>query len=235
CPSWDSSAMLTEVVNSSLAVGMRTGSTEPREAFLMKLEGITLREIQMPLVHFFETSFGRTTSRRILLVTVHSEGVNGWAECVASENPFYSDEWIDTAWLTIRSFLAPALIGKVVSHGRECPSLMAQVRGHRMAKAALENAVWDAEAKQRNVPLWKLLGGNRREIPCGVSIGIQDSVEQLLDNRILNADGNTARDFAPVPSQQLPQRHIPLLRFGIPHGVFECGLRHPVSTNLSHQ
>ncbi len=147
----------------------------------MKLEGITLREIQMPLVHFFETSFGRTTSRRILLVTVHSEGVNGWAECVASENPFYSDEWIDTAWLTIRSFLAPALIGKVVSHGRECPSLMAQVRGHRMAKAALENAVWDAEAKQRNVPLWKLLGGNRREIPCGVSIGIQDSVEQLLD------------------------------------------------------
>jgi o-succinylbenzoate synthase len=147
----------------------------------MKIEGITLREIQMPLVHFFETSFGRTYSRRILLLTVHSEGVNGWAESVASENPFYSDEWIETAWLTIRSFLAPAVLGKTVAQARECAGLMSQVRGHRMAKAAIENAVWDLEAKQKNQPLWKLLGGTRREIACGVSIGIQDSVDQLID------------------------------------------------------
>ena len=147
----------------------------------MKIEAITLREIQMPLVHFFETSFGRTYSRRILLVTVHCDGINGWAECVASENPFYSDEWIDTAWLTMRSFLAPALLAKTVARGRECPALMAQVRGHRMAKAALENAVWDAEAQLSRQPLWKLLGGTRREIPCGVSIGIQDSIEQLME------------------------------------------------------
>jgi o-succinylbenzoate synthase len=146
----------------------------------MKIEGITLREIQMPLVHFFETSFGRTYSRRILLVTAHCEGVNGWAESVASENPFYSDEWIEAAWSTMRSFLVPVLLGKTITHGRECAALMAQVRGHRMAKAALENAVWDAEAKQRQQPLWKLLGGTRREIHCGVSIGIQDSIEQLL-------------------------------------------------------
>jgi o-succinylbenzoate synthase len=146
----------------------------------MKIEGITLREIQMPLVHFFETSFGRTYSRRILLVTAHCEGVNGWAESVASENPFYSDEWIEAAWSTMRSFLVPVLLGKTITHGRECAALMAQVRGHRMAKAALENAVWDAEAKQRQQPLWKLLGGTRREIYCGVSIGIQDSIEQLL-------------------------------------------------------
>src|SRR5437763_14747005 len=105
----------------------------------MKIEGITLREIQMPLVHFFETSFGRTYSRRILLLTVHSEGVSGWAESVASENPFYSDEWIETAWLTIRSFLAPAVLGKTVAQARECAGLMSQVRGHRMAKAAIEN------------------------------------------------------------------------------------------------
>jgi o-succinylbenzoate synthase len=147
----------------------------------MKIEAITLHEIRMPLVHFFETSFGRTTSRRILLVNVHCEGVNGWAECVASENPYYSDEWIESAWITIRSFLAPALIGKNISQGRECAPLMSQVRGHRMAKAVLENAVWDAEAKQKRQPLWKLLGGTRSEIPCGVSIGIQDSVEQLLE------------------------------------------------------
>lgn len=147
----------------------------------MKIEEITLREIQMPLVHFFETSFGRTYSRRILLVTVNCDGVNGWAESVAAENPFYSDEWIEAAWATMRSFLAPALLGKEVEQGRECAALMSQVRGHRMAKAALENAVWDAEAKQKKQPLWKLLGGTRREIPCGVSIGIQDSVEQLLD------------------------------------------------------
>lgn len=147
----------------------------------MKIEEITLREIQMPLVHFFETSFGRTYSRRILLVTVNCDGVSGWAESVAAENPFYSDEWIDSAWATMRSFLAPALLGKTVTQARECAALMFPVRGHRMAKAALENAVWDAEAKQKKQPLWRLLGGTRREIPCGVSIGIQDSIEQLLD------------------------------------------------------
>ena len=147
----------------------------------MKIEAVTLREIQMPLVHFFETSFGRTYSRRILLVTVHSEGVDGWGESVAAEDPFYSSEWIESAWPTLTKYLVPALLGKNIQSGRECPALFAKVRGHRMAKAGLENAVWDAEALQRKVPLWKLLGGTRREIPCGVSIGIQDSVEQLLD------------------------------------------------------
>ena len=147
----------------------------------MKIEAITLREIQMPLVHFFETSFGRTYSRRILLVTVHSEGVDGWGESVVGEDPFYSSEWIETAWPTMTKYLIPALLGQRIESGRECPALFAKVRAHRMAKAGLENAVWDAEATQKKVPLWKLLGGTRREIPCGVSIGIQDSVEQLLE------------------------------------------------------
>jgi len=147
----------------------------------MKIEAITLREIQMPLVHFFETSFGRTYSRRILLITAHCDGVEGWAECVAGEDPFYSSEWIETAWPTIKHYLAPAILGKTLSSGRESAPLMARVRGHHMAKAAVENALWDAEAKQKQQPLWKLLGGTRREIACGVSIGIQDSVEQLLE------------------------------------------------------
>ena len=147
----------------------------------MKIEAITLREIQMPLVHFFETSFGRTYSRRILLLTVHSDGMSAWGECPAGENPFYSSEWIDSAWLTLSRYLVPALLGRTLSQGREAPPLLARVRGHRMAKAALENALWDAEARAKQQPLWKLLGGTRREIPCGVSIGIQDSPEQLLE------------------------------------------------------
>ena len=146
----------------------------------MKIEAVTLREIHMPLVHFFETSFGRTYSRRILLVTVHCDGLEGWGECVAGEDPFYSSEWIESAWPTLTKYLIPVLLGKQIESGRECPALLKRVTGHRMAKAALENALWDAEAIQKQQPLWKLLGGTRNEIACGVSIGIQDSVEQLL-------------------------------------------------------
>lgn len=147
----------------------------------MKVEAVTLREIQMPLVNFFETSFGRTYSRRIVLVTAHCEGVDGWGECVAGEDPFYSSEWIDSTWPTITRYLAPAVLGREFDSAREWVGLFAKVRGHRMAKAGLENALWDAEAKQKRQPLWKLLGGSRHEIACGVSIGIQDSVGQLLD------------------------------------------------------
>jgi O-succinylbenzoate synthase len=147
----------------------------------MKIDALTLREIRMPLVHFFETSFGRTHSRRILLVTAHCQGIDGWGECVAGEDPFYSSEWTETAWPTIKQYLVPAVLGHELTSARESAPLMARVRGHRMAKAALENALWDAEAKQKRLPLWKLLGGTRREIQCGVSIGIQDSIEQLED------------------------------------------------------
>src|SRR5215472_13052616 len=147
----------------------------------MKIEAITLREIHLPLVHFFETSFHRLYHRRILLVTVHADGVQGWGESVVGEDPYYSSEWIDSAWPTMTQYLIPALLGQTLDSGRECPALFAKVRSHRMAKAALENAVWDAEANQKKIPLWKLLGGTRREIPCGVSIGIQDSLEQLLE------------------------------------------------------
>ena len=147
----------------------------------MKIEAITLRELRMPLKHFFETSFGRTEERRVLLITADCEGVEGWGECVAGEGPFFSDEWVETAWATIREFLAPSLLGRNIAHAKESAALMARVRGHNMAKAALENALWDAEAKSTKQPLWKLLGGTRSEIDCGVSIGIQDSHEQLLE------------------------------------------------------
>jgi len=146
----------------------------------MKIDSITLRELQMPLVHFFETSFGRVYSRRILLTSVESEGIRGWGECVAGEDPFYSPEWIETAWPTIKHYLAPALLNAAIDAGRDCPARFARVRGHRMAKAGLENAVWDLEARLQQKPLWKVLGGSRPEIACGVSIGIQDTPDQLL-------------------------------------------------------
>src|ERR1044071_41246 len=98
----------------------------------MKIEAITLREIQMPLVHFFETSFGRTYSRRILLVKVDCEGGSAWGECVAGEDPFYSEESIETAWYVIREYLAPALLGANLASAKDCRQRFARVRSHRM-------------------------------------------------------------------------------------------------------
>src|SRR5450755_4861248 len=147
----------------------------------MKIEAITLRELQIPLVHFFETSFGRTYTRRVLLLTLHCDGLEGWGECTAGEEPFYSEEYIEGAWDVMVRFLGPLLIGRTLNAGREVPALLAKVRENRMAKAALENAAWDAEAQEKGIPLWKLLGGTRAEIGCGVSIGIQDSHQQLLE------------------------------------------------------
>lgn len=141
-----------------------------------------MREIRLPLVHFFETSFGRTTERRILLARVtDSEGAEGWGECTAGEGPFYCEEWTDSAWTTLKTYLAPMTLGREVEGAGDIFSLMKAVRGNRMAKAALETACWDLEAKRAGLPLWKHLGGMRREIPCGVSIGIQDTPDELLE------------------------------------------------------
>lgn len=148
----------------------------------MIIDAVELREIRLPLVHFFETSFGRTTERRIVLARViDRDGAEGWGECVAAEGPFYSDEWTGSAWSTIQTFLAPMLLGRTVERAADVFSLMKPVRGHRMAKATLETACWDLESRRAGLPLWKHLGGARAEIPCGVSIGIQDSPEALLD------------------------------------------------------
>ena len=135
----------------------------------------------MPLVHPFETSFGITTGRRILLVEVESEGLSAWGECVAGEHPYFSDEQVDTAWHITETELAPRLLKAETASGRECPGVFEQVRGHRMAKAALENAVWDLEAQRQGISLAKLLGGTLEIIPCGVSIGIQATPEKLME------------------------------------------------------
>lgn len=146
----------------------------------MRVRKLTLREIHLRLRAPFETSFGTSDLRRILLVEADVDGVTGWGECTAGENPFYCYETVETAWHILRDFLWPMVRGREIGAASEVWDMLAPVRGHNMAKAALEIALWDAEAKRKNLPLAKLLGGTRAEIPCGVSIGIQPSIADLV-------------------------------------------------------
>jgi len=134
----------------------------------------------MKLVTPFETSVERTDVRRIVLVEANVDGVPGWGECVAGETPSYSPETTDTAWHILRDHLWPLVKGREFGSAAEVWDLLSPVRGHNMAKASLEAAVWDAEALQKRMPLWKLLGGTREEIASGVSIGIKESLEDLV-------------------------------------------------------
>jgi o-succinylbenzoate synthase len=148
----------------------------------MRIERVTLHQIRMPLVHFFETSFGRTTEREIILVEASGEGASGWGEVTAGENPFYNEEWTESAWLILRDYAIPRVLGRELRSADEVAPLTAHIRGHRMARGGLEAAVWDLQARLECKPLWETIGGGaRREIPCGVSIGIQNTVKQLLE------------------------------------------------------
>ena len=146
----------------------------------MRIQQLTLREIRMPLVTPFETSFGRVTDRRMLLVEAESDGVSGWGESVAGEGPFYAPETVETAWHILRDFIWPLLKGREFESAAEVWADLEPIRGHNMAKSAVEAALWDADAKQKGIPLWKLLGGTHREIACGVSIGIKETLEELV-------------------------------------------------------
>jgi o-succinylbenzoate synthase len=146
----------------------------------MRIDGITLRELRMQLVTPFQISVARSDVRRILLVEANVDGVTGWAECVAGETPAYSPETTETAWHILRDHLWPMIKGKEFESAAQVWEMLGLVRGHNMAKGGLEAAAWDAEAKQKGLPLWKLLGGTRKEIASGVSIGIKDSLEELV-------------------------------------------------------
>ena len=146
----------------------------------MKIDGIILRELHLPLVRPFETSFGVTRDRRILLAEVRSEGLTGWGECTAGEHPYFSGESTDTAWQILLHELGPMLAAESPEHGGDCPRIFRRVRGNRMAKATLENAIWDLEAQREGLPLFQILGGVRDRIACGVSLGIQSSIPELF-------------------------------------------------------
>jgi O-succinylbenzoate synthase len=150
----------------------------------VKIEKIELFLCRLPLVHFFETSFGRSYDRTFVLIRV--EGVHegnrheGWGESVAEANPYYSSETTETVWHIISGFIAPLVIGRHFDHAREVYPALERIRGHNMAKAGVEMAMWDLQARAVGQPLSKLLGGTRDRIASGVSIGIQDTLDQLM-------------------------------------------------------
>jgi O-succinylbenzoate synthase len=163
----------------------------------VRIDRIELRLVRLPLVRFFETSFGRIHDRPFVLVTVHDGTLTGLGECVADANPFYSSETTGTAWHIIAEFIAPMLLGRTFDHPREIFPALTLIRGHNMAKAAVEMAAWDLHARSSGVPLWQSLGGTAATaaagIASGVSIGIQDSLDELEERVAIELDAGYRR------------------------------------------
>jgi O-succinylbenzoate synthase len=148
----------------------------------IKVDRLILRHIRMPLVHFFETSFGRTHERDIILVEAIAGEISGWGEVTAGENPFYNEEWTGSVWPLLIDYVAPRVLQHEFASPADVSARTSHIRGHKMAQGGVEAAIWDLQARLANEPLYKAIGGGAHlEIPCGVSIGIQDSVEQLLE------------------------------------------------------
>ena len=149
----------------------------------LRLSRITLREIRMTLREPFEISSGRTTGRRILLLEIEdADGTIAWSECVAGERPHFSAETIDTAWLALTEWIAPRILGVGLGHPNVIDGMLRRgIRGHPMAKAAVEMGAWALWAEREGKSLSRLLGGTRRTIATGISIGIQDSPRALVD------------------------------------------------------
>ena len=146
----------------------------------MRIERVEVRELALPLRDPFETSFARTTRKEFLLVSVSADGVTGYGECVADRDPFYLPETNGTVWHVLDEFLIPLLLGLDITHPREVLPGLARVRGHEMAKAALEMAVWELWARRQGVPLHRVLGGDKTAIEAGVSVGLQDDEAALV-------------------------------------------------------
>jgi O-succinylbenzoate synthase len=147
----------------------------------LKLERIEVRRLRLPLRMPFETSFARTTEKVFLLVSVSADGVTGHAECVADDDPYYLPETNETVRHVLRDFLAPVAFGLEIGHPRELLPAFARVRGHEMAKAALEMAVYELWARRAAEPLYRVLGGRAGEIQAGVSVGLQQDDARLVD------------------------------------------------------
>ncbi len=146
----------------------------------MKIEHISLHHIRMPLVSPFETSFGRTSDRECILLALSSDGVTGFGECVADREPGYCYETCGTAWHLLRDFIVPAVLGRDIQAPGDFPLQAMQIRGHPLAKAGMEMALWDLLGKQTGRSLRDLLGGRRDRVEVGVSVGIQESPAELV-------------------------------------------------------
>lgn len=156
-------------------------SSTPTDASPIAVESVGMRLVRLPLKEAFETSFGSIQSRLIFLVTIEGNGLTGWGEVVAAEEPRYSYETIGTASHVIRDYLAQSLMAKPVTDLEDLAARFAQFKGHNMAKAGLELAYLDLVARMQNKSLSELVGGTRDRVPVGVSLGIQSSLAELLD------------------------------------------------------
>lgn len=174
----------------------------------MKIEQIELHLIEMPLVHPFETSFGRETLRPCVLVSVSSSGLTGWGECVAGSGPWYAYETVHTAWHVLRDYLIGLVLGQEISDPRAVPVLFERVRGHPMARAALENAIWDLLARAQEVSLASMLGGNRSSVPVGVSVGLEATTDALL----AQVAGFVERGYMRVKLKIKPGQDVQIVR-----------------------
>lgn len=148
---------------------------------MIRIRFVQLREIHLPLLHAFETSAERTTVRKIILVMVRSDSGVGYGECTAGETPFYNSETTETAWHILCDFVIPPLLGRELERASDCAPILAPIRENLMARAALETALWDLEARSLGLPLFRHIGGVRNEIACGVSIGIQETIGKLVE------------------------------------------------------
>lgn len=175
----------------------------------LNLERIELREIEMPLRSPFETSFGRTTRRQIMIAKVFDrDGAFGYGECVASEDPYFNHETIDTAWIIVSKYVAPLLAQAKVNSASEIGRSLDRIRGNRMAKAVIETAAWDLEARRSGKPLWKHIGGTQTEINSGVSIGLQDTIPTLLEK----VDKELAAGYQRIKIKIKPGRDVELVK-----------------------
>lgn len=146
----------------------------------MKIDSLTLHHISMPLVAPFETSFGRETERECILIALQSEGLTGYGECVASREPGYNYETTGTAWHILKDFIAPLILGNDIADAPDFQGRVERIRGHHLAKAGVEMAIWDLLGKREGKSMKELFGGTRDKVEVGVSVGIQESASALV-------------------------------------------------------
>jgi O-succinylbenzoate synthase len=175
----------------------------------LDVRAVELVEVALPLVRPFRTSFGEENHKRAILVRADAGDVVGWGECVAADEPRYSEEWLDGAWVALESFMAPAFLsGGPLGWPQEVGRRLSWVRGHRMAKAALEGAVLDALLRSWDTNLLEHLGGTRDRVPCGVSVGIAPTVEDMLEE----IQGYVAKGYRRVKLKIEPGRDLDVVR-----------------------
>jgi len=173
----------------------------------MKIDRAELREIPLRLKEYFEISSGGKQDRRILLLRLRGEGLDGWGECVVGEDPSYSYETTETAWHILTDFILPRVIGREAQGPEDVLTPVSWVRGHRMAKAAVEMAAWDLAARMDGVSLSKKLGGTRSAVPVGVSVGLQKTDEALHEK----VAGYVDEGYARVKIKIKPGRDVDML------------------------